>query len=157
MLNFREPIYAALFKQISNPANMKFKFNTLSRRFVGWDKSNSAKLPALYQLEGPSAQVTQLSDGGMYGAQRYVLRAQLWAYAEANPSDNPNNTPSQIMHAMVDAIETAINPYPGELQQLGGLVENCFVEGEEFLDPGIIESGRIVVMVPVKLITGVYR
>jgi hypothetical protein len=160
MLNFREPIYAAFFKLLSNPANLKYPFSTKSRRFVKWGQDKNAMLPALYILEGPTDLVTQLMQGGMYGAQKYTLKAQVWAYAQANPSDNPANIPSQQMHAMKDAIETAIQSPDGDLQRLitpqfpEGLVENCFVEGEGYCDPGIADPGLIVVMVPVVFITG---
>lgn len=156
MLNFREPVYAALFALVSNPANLKYPFATKSRRFVQWGKDKNAMLPALYILEGPTDNVSQLDSGSGYGsgAQKYILKAQIWGYAQANPSDNPSNIPSQQMHAMKDAIETAMSTLDGDRQTLGGLVENAFVDGEGYCDPGIAESGLIVVMVPVKIITG---
>lgn len=159
MENFREPIFAALFAQVVN--NIKLPYATKTRRFVPWGNASKANMPTLMQVDGITFEVTQLGAGALYGAQKYVLHAQIWAYAQANPSTNPENVPSQQANAMIDDIETSIQPIPGERQTLAAvnkgkpLVENAFVEGEGYCDPGIGQAGLILVMVPVKLITGV--
>src|SRR5277367_368661 len=144
MLNFREPIFAALFAQVAN--NVQLKYATKTRRFVPWSQAAKATTPTLMQVDGITFQVSQLGSGALYGAQKYVLHAQIWAYAYASPSTNPTNTPSQQANAMIDDIETSIQPIPGERQTLGGLVENAFEEGEGYVDPGISEPGLIIVM-----------
>lgn len=143
----RESIFAALWAQVSSA--VQYTFQVKSRRWVHWNKS---PVPALYQVDGITYDVTQLGEGAVYGASKYILTAQLWAYNNASPSQLPSNVPSQIANTMLDAIEFAVNPYLGERQTLGGLVENAFVEGKGYVDPGIAEDGKIILMVPIQMI-----
>jgi hypothetical protein len=156
--NFREPIFAALFQLVKN--NVQLKYQTISRNYRGYEQlaKSPALMPAIFQVDGISYEVDQ-SDWLM---PRYKLKAKILAYAAADTSKNPNLAPSSLANAVLDDIEQAIYEggltpggiITGDRQTLGGLVENAYVDGTGFVDPGYSSDGLIAITVPVVIVTG---
>jgi hypothetical protein len=155
---FREPIFAALFQLVKT--NVQLSYATISRNFRGWDQlaKSPALMPAIFQVDGISYEVDQ-SDWLM---PRYKLRAKILAYAAVDVSKNPALAPSQLANAIIDDIELSIYEggltpggiITGDRQTLGGLVENAYVEGTGFVDPGYSSDGLVAITVPVVMVVG---
>lgn len=154
---FREPIFQALFKQIQS--NVQLNYSTISRNFISWSEiaQSQALMPAIYQVDGITYDISQLDGNGIFGATRYVLQARILAYASTDPSKDPGLAPSSLANSILDDIEQSLEPVVfGDLQTLGGLVVNAFFDGTGFVDPGINQSGLVAITMPVKIIVG-YR
>lgn len=115
----REQIMAALWAKVSNITGIK----TSSRRLLHWDDIAPADQPALFMAQGP--QVATLTRGFPL---KWLLHANLHLYV--NSGENPNLSPAPALNTLLDAIEAALAPGAGAYQTLGGLVHDCWINGQ---------------------------
>lgn len=151
MNNPRETIYGALFALASNlawtdPAGEK-RWQTKSRRMLGWEDVGSGAQPAFFQRE--ARELADQQQG--FGVGRWRLRAQWWIYLQIAP--DPGTIPSQFINPLLDAIDALfVNPMGN--QTLNGLVTNAWIDGEIVMDDPVSPDQQAVIVVPISLITG---
>lgn len=136
----RETIYNALLELLRSAA----PFVVASRRLKMWD---SGPYPALYIDEGPE----EVSSPRGYGAAAYRLMVDVWIYAVPDPSDNVSSY--STINPLIDAVQNALSPVPIGPQTLGGLVEDCRIEGTIQKEP-IPNGGPTIAKIPVVITTG---
>lgn len=136
----REEAYAALFALLQALPGVV----TASRRVEHWADVPGQKQPAVY-LAQSSERITRKPG---YPAAR-TLNAFVYVYVKGASKAAP---PSTKLNALVQAIETALEPVPGqETQTLGGRVYQCCIEGEIKEDEGAL-GDQAVAVIPVQMI-----
>ena len=151
----RENIFAALYNLLT-PVTWTFngvpqKFNYTSRRLISWDNVNTGQQPALFLRES-----RETIHQNPLGLPIKNLRGQIWVYLQAVPNaDQSGVWPSQLINPLLDAIETAIlGAVPGQKQTLGGLVENCWIDGDLIMDDPVAPDQQIVIVIPISISVG---
>lgn len=152
----RNQIYAALFALASTgeglpgvPALTWGSGQTIlwtSRRVRMFD--NLPSKPALCQLE-PSETVTRAVRGDPY---RFVLDAEWWVFHNDGASSD-DAIPTIETNDIVDALQACLAPPAwanDERQTLGGLVHDCYIEGQIVKVAGDI-VGEALICVPIKI------
>ena len=113
----REQIMSALVTLVEGSAG----FVSVERRLRHWGKV--AGQPAAFVLETGN-QYQQ--HGGSFPPIR-ELEAEIVIYASTDPQAPPGTT----LNALLDAVEQALMPPPGQAQTLGGLVAHCWIGGDD--------------------------
>jgi hypothetical protein len=134
----RETIAAALQKLVFAVAN----FKTTGERVLHWDQV--ANQPACF--------VRWLGDA--YGGPDHImvpvtLHFEVWFYVKA-PS--PTDSAAEPLRELVDNLETVLAPDDPATNRLtlGGLVQDCRLEGESLIDQGDI-GGQGKAVIPVRV------
>lgn len=134
----REAVYSALFTLLSSAPGLI----TTSRTLRHWSDVQPSEMPALFQAQGDQSVSRQLKL-----PMRWELMADIWVYV----STDGDLSPGEVINPIVDAICSAINPYPSERQTLGGIVYDVYVAGSIKTSSGTL--GNIeAVMIPVCII-----
>lgn len=149
----REQIAQALFKLLQGVnANITFapaKFQTISRSAFIWARTPPANQPALYLIHS-GERATQNS---AFGLTKWNPLFILQIYAQRGGETEA--IPDTLIDGMLDGIDATLQSKPqGERQTLGGLVTNCWIEGEILFAPGEIAS-QLNMIVPVRVLTGI--
>ena len=93
------------------------------------------------------------SQESAFGENRWVLYFTLEVYAQADAASAA--VPDTLINAILDGIEFTIQSKPkGMPQTLGGIVTNCWIEGEIVLGTGQIET-QLMMLVPIRIVTGI--
>jgi hypothetical protein len=143
----RETISQALETQLAKAKNA-YPFKTVSRRARIWSNVTSAEQPVIFLVK-----VSEAVDQSTWGAARYRLKYFVLCYLRADAQ--PNVIAEVEINKALDAVDAALlGTPPGEKQKLGGLVENCWIEGDVMIDTGILDQ-QIVIVVPVSIVTGI--
>lgn len=148
----RETILEALLNVISGATiNGQPAFQTISRKFQMWDAVPPAAQPACFLRQVPG-RVDQNDD---YGLNRWTLKCGIWIYAKYSPASDV--IPAVLLNNLIDAVEKAILPGPAfETQTLGGLVTNCYLDGDVIIDEGLTPSDdQAIAVLPISIRTGV--
>lgn len=147
----REQISVALFNLFKNNANLNSLCKTITRIPQMWTSVNEVQKPWLCLFKGGPAEQFDQPQSGRIGLTKYSIHYNLWLYVTADPSrqivaETPvNNIADAIDAAMqTDGQKTAY----GERQTLGGIVNNCWLEGgnewgREFEDSNLTVFWRI--------------
>lgn len=117
-----------------------------SRRVRMWDDLPAK--PALCQLE--PFESMKKTRGMPY---RWTLDAEWWVFHEEG-SKGDSVIPTIITNDIVDALEAALSPPAFEIderQTLGGLVYDCYIEGQIVKVAGDI-VGQALICVPIKIL-----
>ena len=131
----REAIFAALFARLADVPGLV----TRSRQFRGWNKVAAAEQPALFQVQGRQGGTTAR---GM--PTKWTLEAELVVYVHKSTADAAD--PVIRLNMLVDAIEAALGPDPGDVAcTLGGLVSSCTITGVE-TDQGALGDQSVAVV-----------
>lgn len=148
----REAIYSALFALVSQGEGQPGKITGAGGETLQYT-SRRVKLfgdlpaqPALCQAEHGEtyAQATNLPYKRTFTASWLIYHAV----------GDPNAVPSTTTNNLLDALETAITPYPnnpGFRQTLGGLVHHCFINGKVFRESGDLD-GQALLVVPISIL-----
>lgn len=143
----REAISQALETQLAKAKNA-YPFKTVSRRARIWTNVTSAEQPVIFLVK-----VSEAIDQSTWGAPRYRLKYVVLCYLRADAA--PNLVPEVEINKVLDAVDvTLLGTPPGEKQTLGGVVENCWIEGDVMIDTGILDQ-QIVIVIPVSILTGI--
>ena len=148
----RESIYAALFALFTpllGTEDTPGPFVTISRKWVPFSECDRTQQPALYQMQDD-----QTSDQKQaMGLPRWTLRAQLYLYS--SPDQASDVIPSTQLNNLLDAVEGALMPqFAGEKQTLGGLVQNCWIDGKITIIEGVLGQ-QAVAVIPISMLTGI--
>ena len=150
----REQVALALLKLLQGinanttygPA--KFAGGSITRKGVIWSKTPPTNQPALYliQVAEHATQATAI------GETKWIIDYVLQIYATADASSGA--VPDTLINAILDAVDVTLQPRPNaERQTLGGLVTNCWIEGEIIIGTGQLDT-QLVMLVPVRVVTG---
>jgi hypothetical protein len=140
----RETIISALMAKLaaavfSSPVNGKTGFVTISRRLKLWSDTPKSQRPALFVTEHHE----QVSWQSETLPPKTTLRFDLFIYID---SGDVNTVPAISLNIIMDALEAALKPAPGEgdRQTLGGLVSHCRIDGEILKDPGDLDGDGLL-------------
>jgi hypothetical protein len=143
----RETVGQALQAQLAKVKNV-YPFKTVSRRARIWTNVTPAEQPAMFLVK-----VRETFDQATWGAPRYRLSYLALCYLRADAA--PNLIPEVEINKVLDAVDgTLLGTPPGQKQTLGGMVENCWIEGDIMIDTGILDQ-QIVIVIPVSIVTGI--
>jgi hypothetical protein len=151
----REAISLALLALFTrNAALMAMLPGGVTRRVFMWTDSSPKPVLLLFK-GGPAAESYIQPQDSRGGLTKYVITYNLWLYLTA--SGNPNTPAETVMNNIADQIDVSFQTDTtpsrssyGELQTLGGLVNNAYIEGgsewsREFQDGNIVAMWRILV------------
>lgn len=150
----RETVAAALLTllqptQYTLPGGQPTLFQTVGRNVQTWGAIAVGDQPAMFIVHSGE----QIVQSQAYGLSKYMLHFELVIYARADAS--PAAVPDTLINAMLDAIDAQMQSAPkGERQTLGGVVYHAWIEGDVFIDSGILDQ-QIAMLVPVKVLTGI--
>ncbi len=148
----REQILEALLNLLSTTQyNGAPAFVTISRKFQMWDAVPEGAQPACFLRQLPG----RVDQTDPFGLNRWTLRCGIWIYAKYSPDSE--TIPGVVLNYLVDAVERVLLPSPAfPMQTLGGLVVNCWLNGETPLDEGYFPGdNQALIMLPVSILTGV--
>jgi hypothetical protein len=151
MRNPRETVAAALFTLLQGTQIAGLPaFKKTGRRVQLWSNTNAGDQPAMF-LAHTGEQAVQSQS---YGLTKYLLHFEILIYARADAS--PQTVPDTLINSLLDAIDTQMQSTPpGERQTLGNTVVHAWIEGEILIDGAILDQQQIVIMVPVRVLTGI--
>lgn len=152
MNNPRETIFAALFALLeplqASPPTVSQPFVTVSRRLVPWTDCPAEIQPAVYQWQDDQDADQKQS----WGETEWVCRAKWFIYV-TNPDDSAPSSPA--MNALLDAVDNVLGTMPpGQTQTLGGLVNNCYIDGKVVFAENVLAQQSVIV-VPITIVTGI--
>jgi len=131
---------------ISAGGNVTFTtgFRTASRRLKLW--TDVAAQPALF-LRSDSEEIAPRA---ARMPPRVTMRCEAWIYSKAGAA--PGAVPATTLNYILDAVMRVLEPEPArEVQTLGGLVHNCWVEGQVELHTGDLD-GQAIAFVPIRIL-----
>lgn len=141
----REQVVTALFNLLSGSST----FVTASRRFQLWNQVPDSQKPALFIRE-PSEQHAKNRN-----ATPAVRTLDIEVYLYTAVGKDPNAVPASMLNKLIDAIDPTsggvLAPDSHGRQTLGGLVADCFIDGEVLKEPGDL-TGQGAAMIPLKIV-----
>lgn len=146
MITPRETIYAALFALVSQSAG----YVTASRYLLHWNDVPAESRPAIFQREVSEAVVRTRGVPS-----QITLNVELYIYVQTNAQLVSGVVPSSLMNPLLDALDTALAPTGGDLQNqtqtLGGLVSHCWINGTTEIFEGFL-ADQAVAIVPISIL-----
>ena len=142
----REQVGLALFALLKT----SYTYKTSSRRFRTWTQLQSADKPALFQIEHKESHLR----GKTSTTALRTLDVDIYIFI--SPGLDQNITPITLLNTILDAIDPVSGGVlapnnPQNRQTLGGLVYDCFIDGEIVKVPGDLD-GQGVGIIPIKII-----
>lgn len=135
----REPIYAALFALVSGAAS----FVTKSRTLKHWNDVKGPEQPAIFQAQKSE---TVMRETRM--PPKWLLRVDLYVYVKTAGAGSPG----EILNPLLDALDAALGePFPGQPQTLGGLVEYARIAGAIETSEGTLGDQEVAI-VPIEIL-----
>jgi len=151
VINSREAVMTALFAKLtattfSSPINGSNTWVTTSRRLQLWADVAKTSRPYMCMTEHHEQQAYKAENLPAY----VTLLIDVFVYID---SEDKSTTPSITLNTILDALDAAIAPGPGEQRQtLGGLISHCRVDGPVLKDPGDIDGDGLIIY-PIKITT----
>jgi hypothetical protein len=140
-----EPIYTALFALLT-PLKNSGKFAVTSRRLQHVNDYDVSNMPACFQNQTGAG-----SQGGKTGLPRNRLTVDWYVYLPAG-----DETAATKLNEYVGYLAGALAPTtPGTKQTLGGLVEDCYIEGNIEMYEGVLHD-RAVIIMPIVIVAPPY-
>jgi len=136
----REDIFIALFDRLGKV----YPFKEKSRRLKTWDDCEAFPAMFLHQTDQSAAKLGR----GIPAV--WTMQAELYLYAMVE-GDRPS---ASVTNELLDRVEEAMTPDGFHLDNkltLGGLVEDCFINGQVVTDEGTL-GNKAVVIVPITII-----
>lgn len=126
-------------------------FVTVGRRHIMPPLLQPAQQPALFVAQ--TMEETKQPNQGMPGIT--VMEATLFVYLLGPGVDEPAGEETTLaetaLNALLADIEAALDSGSDPAQTLGGLVYDCWIEGQAFKDPGIL-GNQAMAIVPVRML-----
>jgi hypothetical protein len=148
----REQILEAILALISAAQyNGSPAFVTVSRKFRMWDDVPAGEQPACFLRQIPG----RVDQNDPFKLSRWTLKCGIWIYAKYSPVFGV--TPAVLLNNLIDVVDKALLPPPfADGQTLGGLVVNCWLEGDVIIDEGNLPGDdQAVAVLPCSIRTGV--
>ena len=136
----REIVMTALLDLVVTAAG----FVTTGRELKYWDEV--AEQPALFVVDAEEDLA-----GSPYNMPRAsTMSAEIWLYTKGTERADKNR--AKALNALLDAVESVLQPDPiDNVQTLGGVVENAWIEGRIDKSPGHVGKQSVAV-IPVVMI-----
>lgn len=141
----RIQIMDALYDLVVNASP---QFRTKSRRVALWGDPEAAKPLRPYIAMGVREETFVGGQDGPPAVRTYNVH--FYIYTDATNVADPSSLLNGLLDAVQEALRAPLFPAPGR-QTLGGLVHNCWINGEIFKDPGDLDNDGMAI-VPVKIL-----
>lgn len=143
----REQVSLALFALLTGSAT----YNYSSRRLRMPDQVANVAKPALFQVEHKETVVK----GKLITPAIRTLHIDVWIYIAIGT--DPNAVPITTLNNLIDAIDPnnggVLKPSPmNGRQTLGGLVTDCYINGDIIKTPGDIGNGMGAAIIPLEVV-----
>lgn len=87
-----------------------------------------------------------------YGVTKWQWRVLVWIYFKPDGYKTATTYPDELTDQFLDNLEQVFQTEPlAGPQTLGGLVLNCWIDGNCAADPGL-EDGQAVIVVPISIL-----
>lgn len=141
-----EKISKALFKLLKTA---QFNFVTYDRRGNIPQNVDAAMQPYLGLIELGGSQVENQAQG----IEKWIIEYAVMVYIrrDATPEAIPATYLNAAWLAIVNVLRSPANTFVQ--QTLGGIVDNCWIEGQCLMNTGILDE-QMRLMVPVKVVLG---
>lgn len=136
----REAIFSALFGLASAAPGLV----TTSRKLLHWSEVPASHRPALFQAQGDQdiVRTTRMPT-------KYMLSAKLYVYVSTGGAGSPG----EVLNPILDYIDGVLaDPFPGQPQTLGGLVEYARIDGRISTSEGTLGDDEVAV-IPISILT----
>lgn len=140
----RESVAIALFNQLKSAAG----FVTTSRRLRHWSDVAPVEMPAFFLAQGDEAQDPNFSRMGGVPLRRTTFKAYIYVHA----GGTPDSVAASALNPLLDALEAALKPLPGQKQTLGDTVVHAFINGAIETDEGNL-GDQAVAIIPIEVLT----
>lgn len=144
-----ESIAAALFALAQSVNTPQTPFVIMSRRWRHFKDVPPDQMPAFFQSQ-LSGETTR---GGVRGLPVHNFKFRWCVYLPA--SQSLDDVVSPVMNEYYDALSNVLiaNLGPQSRNTLGGIVVNCYEDGQVFIDEGLLDTPSLIV-IPITVITG---
>lgn len=143
-----EPVMANLFSLALTLKTSSTPFNIMSRRFRHFKDVSPEDIPAFFQYQAPG----RSAEGGVRSLTARKFKAYWVVYLPGSP--DLDTTVSPLMNSYYDALSNLlVAPLAGQKQTLGGLVTNCYEDGQGFFDEGLLDTPSLIIL-PITILTG---
>jgi hypothetical protein len=133
----REPIFVALNAQLQ-PLVTNATIKTLTRRLKHFSDVEPSERPYVCITQGiESIPKRKRGTPGVY-----TLRAKIYIYV----STSGGQTPATVLNPILDAIQSAIEPGMPDTNTLGGLVQECWIEGDIETFEGTLGDDEVAIV-----------
>ena len=146
----RERVLEALFSKLSRTTFRdvcgKTMFVSCSRRLQLWSDVPASQRPALFMTEHHETPTYRSENTPAVT----TISVDVFVYIDAS---DRSRVPSTDLNSILDGIDAALAPGPGEQRQtLGGIVSHCRMEGQILKDPGDLDGdGLLIIPVTIML------
>jgi len=153
MFTSREAIFEALFNLLCGtkpPSYLGGTWNYQSRDLLPWEMVEVANQPALFVFQTP-----QHATMDTFGLTQWKLGAAAMVYYRRDEISDPSVPWDEAVNDTLDILESAINPFPGQTQTLGGLVLHTYIDGAVVFDSGRLDP-QAFILVPITMVLGAF-
>jgi hypothetical protein len=135
----REAIYKALYAKLQRIDGIR----DIGRRLKPW--TDVLEFPAVFLAQGNEQNIK----GGRGLPNKYELSPSIYLYVKVEVGE----IPGPVLNEFLDSITQALKPAEGaeNKQTLGGLVEDCWIDGQVITDEGTLGEMAVAV-IPIKIV-----
>jgi hypothetical protein len=126
----------------------RFPAGNINRKGGTWSKQSPVSAPTMFIIH-VGERATQASTIGLT---KWIVDFYLEIFA---PTDESSSAIADtLVNAILDAIDATLQSVPpGERQTLGGIVTNCWIEGDIIIGTAQL-TNQLMMLVPVRVQTG---
>lgn len=144
-----EAVMSALFALAQKANTTQTPFNVMSRRFRHFKDVAAEDMPAFFQFQAPGRQ----TEGGVRSLG--VHRQKVYWIVYLPGSQSLDDVVSPLMNQYYDALSNLlVSPIAGRPNTLGGLVTNCYEDGQGINDEGLLDTPSLI-CVPITILSGI--
>jgi len=141
----RKQVSHALFTLLKN----SYAWNTADPRLQVPDDVTAMAQPAMFLVK-PQEHLSQ-QETFMLPVYKLSYHILISLRADGSPEDI---SAEDQMDDILDAVESALMPHPGEYQTLGGLVTHCWIDGTISIDTPVLFQ-QCAIWIPITVVVGV--
>lgn len=145
----RSQVFTALFNLLKMaPSPTQVPYKTFTQRMQIWDAVPPGDQPCLILERGPQF----AEQVHAYGVTKWKWKVLVWIYYQVGGFQTANTYPDMLTDQFLDGLEQLFLP-PGLNSKftLGGLVQNCWIDGMIACEPGLVD-GQGLIVVPVSIV-----
>jgi hypothetical protein len=121
----------------------------MSRRFRHFKDVTVNEIPGLFQYQAPGFRISKGARG------LPVFEYRVWWLAYLPVSSDLKTPASPQMNNYVTALCEALKPTPMVPRQtLGGLVYECYIDGQGIMDEGLLQTPSLIAL-PITILNGI--
>lgn len=149
-----ESVMEALFELALATNTTSTPFKIMSRRMRHFNDVTPDEIPGFFQFQAPGRN----TEGGVRGLPVHRLKVYWICYLPG--SQGLDDVVSPMMNQYYDALSNALlTNYPRgpngiSRNTLGGLVTNCYEDGQGINDEGLLTTPSLIV-IPITILTGI--